>query len=752
MKKNLLLIVFALLCFKVSSAQYGVPCTDLFISEYISPGAGHAGDKTIEIYNPSSTPKNLAGYKLAQYSNGTCTATNTFTFPNKILLSGDVYVINNGATGVDPSVVAARDTTWGSLNFNGNDWLLLKNALGDTLDIFGQMCINPGTAWIFPNNDSTRYMTLVRKASVHNGTKNFTQWQNDWIGFPMNTLSNLGSHTMNPCSSANPAVSFSTIQTTVLESAGTISLAVQLNSACPNQVTIDVQVALGSATSGSDYTYINQTLTFAPNVTSLNAYVTIIDDALIESTEAIKFRLLNPTNGAVLGTDSFEYVSITDNDFAAPTFHFSTPTFKTINESNITFPVLVNLGSPSANASTIDAIIKVANATPTIDYTIANNGTMNFAASSTIPDTIWVTIKDDCIHETLDSIYLVLRNPSGSNVVGTDSIFKIFIGDNDAIPSVSFSTTTPSLNENVGVYNLNVSIQTPNCDTTKVTVNVVGGSAISGTDYTATLPVTVVFLPNSTTTQVIPITIIDDAIVEGLDSIMLQLSNPTNGATILMPTKKIYIKDNDTLAVTSVSFVNSFVSKTESDGLVNIALAVTNPTNSAITVPFTISGACTQNVDDTFFTTSPLTVPANATSTNIQVNIIDDILVESAENVIITLGTPTNAVLGSVSSFTLYITDNDANGIASIKTNNKLSIYPNPVENQLTISNNLYSLTTIEVVDLLGRNCISINNHIPNQIGTKIINVGVNTLSKGIYFVRATDEKGNIYNSKFTKQ
>ncbi|MFM2047560.1 MAG: hypothetical protein RI955_106 [Bacteroidota bacterium] len=751
MKKNLLLIVFAFLCCKVSNAQYGVPCTDLFISEYIEPGTGHSGDKAIEIYNPSSTAIDIFGYKLMQFSNGACTPNVTFNFNHKLVQPNDVYVIT--ATGLTTSadsavLFAVRDTFYGSINFNGDDVIMLKNATGDTLDIFGNLnCIDPGNNWQLAGGDSTQNITLVRKPSIHNGTKTFSQFQNEWIAYPTNTLTNLGSHTMNPCSSANPAVSFSTIQTTVLESAGTISLAVQLNSACPNQVTIDVQVALGSATSGSDYTFINQTLTFAPNVTSLNAYVTIIDDALIESTEAIKFRLLNPTNGAVLGTDSFEYVSITDNDFAAPTFHFSTPTFKTINESNITFPVLVNLGSPSANASTIDAIIKVANATPTIDYTIANNGTMNFAASSTIPDTIWVTIKDDCIHESLDSIYLVLRNPSGSNVVGTDSIFKIFIGDNDAIPSVSFSTTTPSLNENVGVYNLNVSIQTPNCDTTKVTVNVVGGSAISGTDYTATLPVTVVFLPNSTTTQVIPITIIDDAIVEGLDSIMLQLSNPTNGATILMPTKKIYIKDNDTLAVTSVSFVNSFVSKTESDGLVNIALAVTNPTNLAITVPFTISGLCTQNVDDTFFTTSPLTIPANATSTNIQVNIIDDILVESAENVIITLGTPTNAVLGSISSFTLYITDNDANGIASIKANNKLSIYPNPVENQLTISNNLYSLTTIEIVDLLGRNCISINNH-----NSKIISVGVNTLSKGIYFVKATDEKGNIYNSKFTKQ
>jgi hypothetical protein len=749
MKKNLLLIAFTFLCFKISNAQYGVPCTDLFISEYISPGAGHAGDKTIEIYNPSPTAISLAGYKLSQFSNGTCSPTSTFTFPNKVILPGDVYVINNGATGVDPSVVAARDTTWGSLNFNGNDWFLLKNALGDTLDVFGQMCINPGTAWVLPSGDSTRYMTLVRNQTVHNGTKSFAQWQNEWTAYPMNTLSNLGTHTMNPCSSATPSVNFTITSTTVLESAGTINLAVQLNSSCPNVVTVDVQVALGTATSGSDYTFTNQTLTFPANSTApQNATLTIIDDALIESTEAIKFRLLTATNGAVLGKDSFEYVSITDNDFAAPTFYFGTPTFKTINESNTTFPVLVHLGSPSANVSTIDAIIKVANATPAIDYTIANSGTMTFAPSSAGPDTIWVSIKDDCIHETLDSIYLVLRNPSASNLIGTDSIFKIYIGDNDAIPSVSFSTSSPSINESAGVYNVNVTIQTPNCDTTKVTVNVVGGNAVVGTDYTATMPVTLVFLPSSTTTQVVPITIIDDAIVEGLDSIILQLSNATNGATIFTSTKKLYIQDNDVALVTTVDFATASATKTEADGLINIAVAITNPTSSTITLPFTISGSCTQNVDDTFFSTSPITIPANATSTTIQVNIIDDVLVESTENVIITLGAPTNAVLGTVSSFTLNITDNDANGVASIKTNNKLSIYPNPAKNHLTVVSNQAALKSIDITNLLGQKMNV------EMVGIATSNLQLNTanLPLGIYFIKATDEKGNIYNSKFTKQ
>jgi hypothetical protein len=230
---------------------------------------------------------------------------------------------------------------------------------------------------------------------------------------------------------------------------------------------------------------------------------------------------------------------------------------------------------------------------------------------------------------------------------------------------------------------------------------------------------------------------------------MLQLSNPTNGATMLMSTKKIYIKDNDTLAVTKVNFVNTAVTKTEADGLINIALSITNPTSSAITLPFTISGTCTANLDDTIFTTSPITIAANATSANIQLNIIDDILIENNENVIINLGTPTNAILGTNTTFTLTITDNDFNGINSISSNNKLSVYPNPATNQLTIHANQFSINSIKITNLLGQEQL-VNQHLNKSTLDTIINVS--SLPNGIYFIKAIDEKGNLISSKFTKQ
>ena len=251
MKKIFALLAFSFIAITLK-AQYGQPCSDLFFSEYISPqGSGTAGNKSIEIYNPNSTAKNLSGYLLKQVSNGNCASASTFHFPNKNLAAGNVYVIINGSGTVDPAVTTAKDTTWGSLNFNGNDALLLINANGDTIDIFGQLCINPGTAWHL-GNDSTRFETLIRKPTVHNGQKNFAAWQQEWIGYSANTYFYLGSHTMNACSTTTPQVSFTIPAQNVYESAGLLNIPVVLNSSCPNTVTVDVQVAFGTATLGSD--------------------------------------------------------------------------------------------------------------------------------------------------------------------------------------------------------------------------------------------------------------------------------------------------------------------------------------------------------------------------------------------------------------------------------------------------------------------------------------------------------------------
>jgi hypothetical protein len=82
-------------------------------------------------------------------------------------------------------------------------------------------------------------------------------------------------------------------------------------------------------------------------------------------------------------------------------------------------------------------------------------------------------------------------------------------------------------------------------------------------------------------------------------------------------------------------------------------------------VPFTVGGTATPGPTDDFtITASPITIPAGSTSADVTITVNDDPDNEPDETVIITIGTPTNAFLGSISEHTSTIEDNDVTVIA----------------------------------------------------------------------------------------
>ncbi|MFM2049130.1 MAG: hypothetical protein RI955_1678, partial [Bacteroidota bacterium] len=89
--------------------------------------------------------------------------------------------------------------------------------------------------------------------------------------------------------------------------------------------------------------------------------------------------------------------------------------------------------------------------------------------------------------------------------------------------------------------------------------------------------------------------------------------------------------------------------------------------------------------------------------------------------------------------------------ISSVK--NGLTIYPNPAEEWIVVS--LKSLVnTIEILDVLGR--VMLRNEASNQqinkLSTQQLKLDVSALPNGIYFIKITDEKGNVVNGKFVKE
>jgi hypothetical protein len=156
---------------------------ELFFSEYVE---GSGSYKALEIRALATT--NLLGCELATYSNGS-TSPNTIALDAK-LHAGAVYVLCTSSLGTSDGVHCDRLT---SLSFNGNDAVALE-CDGVTLDVIGQIGVDPGDAWT--NGDtSTANQTLRRRCGIASGDANGTDAFDpsvEWIALPEDTFDGLG--------------------------------------------------------------------------------------------------------------------------------------------------------------------------------------------------------------------------------------------------------------------------------------------------------------------------------------------------------------------------------------------------------------------------------------------------------------------------------------------------------------------------------------------------------------------------------
>ncbi|GGF73282.1 ExeM/NucH family extracellular endonuclease [Alteromonas lipolytica] len=172
---------------------------DLFISEYIE---GSSFNKAIEIFNPTDTAIDLAGYRLEIYSNGRDTVSSTINLSGTIA-SGGVYVVADD--NANESILAVTNLMTTSSLYNGDDAIVLVNN-STVIDSFGQVGTDPGSAWQ-SNGISTANKTLVRKSTIATGdiiVNDAFDVSLEWIQFDQDYTDDLGMHTYDAGSATPP--------------------------------------------------------------------------------------------------------------------------------------------------------------------------------------------------------------------------------------------------------------------------------------------------------------------------------------------------------------------------------------------------------------------------------------------------------------------------------------------------------------------------------------------------------------------
>jgi hypothetical protein len=339
------------------------------------------------------------------------------------------------------------------------------------------------------------------------------------------------------------ALQFSAASYTVNENQGTATITVTRTGGSSGSVTVNFATSDGTANAGSDYTATSGTLTFADGETSKTFTVPIIDDTLVEPDETVNLTLTSPTGGATLGNQTSATLTIHSDDVAPAVLQFSAASY-TVNENQGTATITVTRTGDTSAAASVNFATSNGTATAGADYT-ATSGTLTFAAGDT-SKTFTVPIIDDTLIEPDETINLTLTSPAGATL-GTQSTATLTIHSDDvAQPGVlQFSAASFSANENQGVVTITVTRTGGSNVPVSVNFATSNGTATAGSDYTATSG-TLNFAVGETS-KTFAVTILDDTLVEGPETVTLTLTNATGGATLGTPaTATLTIVDNDT--------------------------------------------------------------------------------------------------------------------------------------------------------------------------------------------------------------
>ncbi|WP_272946224.1 Calx-beta domain-containing protein, partial [Geobacter sp. OR-1] len=232
--------------------------------------------------------------------------------------------------------------------------------------------------------------------------------------------------------------------------------------------------------------------------------------------------------------------------------------------------------------------------------------------------------------------------------------------------TLQFSSPTYSVAENGSTATITVTRTGGTVGAASVQYATSNGTATSGSDYT-TASGTLNWANGDSANKTFTVPVTNDTVYEGNETVNLTLSNASGATLGTQTTATLTITDNE--SPPTVQFSATSGSGAESVTPVTVTVTLSGTASAVpVTVPFSVNASSTATGSGTDYTisASPLTFAPGVTSQNITLNIVDDTAVEPNETVIVNLGTPSNANLGTNTTYTYTINNNDVAPVGTI--------------------------------------------------------------------------------------
>ena len=218
---------------------------------------------------------------------------------------------------------------------------------------------------------------------------------------------------------------------------------------------------------------------------------------------------------------------------------------------------------------------------------------------------------------------------------------------------VNFPTLTQSVSEGAGQTTVTVQLSTAAAEDVTVPLTL-GGTAISGVDYSS-VPTTVV-IPAGSTTATFDIALVDDALFEVAETLILTMGAPTHAIAGSASKLTITIADNDGANKPAVRFASESQDAV-AGSTASLVASLTKVSGAATTIGLLFEGTATNNLDYTVDKTS-VTIPAGATEATVSFTLLER---AAGKTVIASIKYwPSNADMGAPRIHTMTVAASEA--------------------------------------------------------------------------------------------
>jgi hypothetical protein len=243
-------------------------------------------------------------------------------------------------------------------------------------------------------------------------------------------------------------------------------------------------------------------------------------------------------------------------------------------------------------------------------------------------------------------------------VVGNDNTFRaagsatrVWINQT-LTPSVTLSIDNPAIAEAGGVATVTATLSAAHTD--PVTVNLgISGTATATDDYTVSG--TQIAIAAGATSGSVSVTAVQDAVDEPNETVIVEITNITNGQGGGSVT--VTITDDDEPPIPDVTLAVDNAEIAEAGGVATFAATLSEVTTVDVTINLAISG--TAAASDFTASATQVVIGAGSTSGSITVTAVDDTENESDETVIVDIDSVTNGNESGAQQATTTIVDDD---------------------------------------------------------------------------------------------